>query len=146
MEASAWFKILLPSSVILLEKWRVFSMSQPQLQNGFDVFWKLFLNLCLWRWLSPSRNLVKYLMPFRFWQLNVACGRSYTLKARSILNFTVQFIPFNDDWHKERIFEEAVFNFEMRNIISVSCINTWYKEYIHVDVRSIRVDFWNILV
>ena len=38
---------------------------------------------------------------------------------KSILNFSVQFITSNDDWRKENIFEEAVFNFEMRNIIYV---------------------------
>ena len=54
-------------------------------------------------------------------------GRSHKLwnilfeniKAKSILNFRVQFITSNDDWRKENIFEEAVFNFEMRNIIYV---------------------------
>ena len=36
----------------------------------------------------------------------------------SILNFRVQFIPFNNDLRKESIFKEGVYNFEMRNIIS----------------------------
>ena len=58
--ASAWFKIITSILVILLRKvflsvrklgqWRrkshVFSTSQPQVQSGFNVSWKLFLNLC----------------------------------------------------------------------------------------------------
>ena len=55
-------------------------------------------------------------------------GRSHELwntrfentKATSILNFKVQFITSNDDWQNENIFEKAVFNFEMRNIIYVT--------------------------
>ena len=43
------------------------------------------------------------------------------IKARSSLNFSVQFILFNDDLRKESIFEEAVVNFKMRNIICVPC-------------------------
>ena len=31
------------------------------------VSWKLFLNLCSWRWLSLSHNLIKYLIPFMLW-------------------------------------------------------------------------------
>ena len=53
---------------------------------------------------SPSRNLVKYLIPFRLWQLNMLFAvrlinfKTFFLKIlRSILNFKVQFIPFNDD-------------------------------------------------
>ena len=37
--------------------------------NGFNVSWKLFLNLCSWRLLSPSRNFVRYSIRFRLWQL-----------------------------------------------------------------------------
>ena len=54
-----------------MRKWHLFSTSQPQVQSGFNVSWKLFLNLWLWRWLSSSRNLVKYLIPFRLWQPNM---------------------------------------------------------------------------
>ena len=81
--------------------------------------------------ISPSCNLVKYLMPFRLWQPNIlfAVGliifKIFFLKiltlGRSIFNFRVQFVPLNYDWRKESIFEEAVFNFEMRNIICVPC-------------------------
>ena len=42
-----------------------------QVQSGFNVSWKLLLNLYSWRWLSPSRNLAKYSIPFRFWLQNM---------------------------------------------------------------------------
>ena len=97
--ASAWFKILLSILVILLRrviysvrklgqwrrKWLVFSTSHPQVQSGFNVSWKLFLNLSLWRWLSPSRNLVKHLIPFRLSQLNM-------LFAVRLINFKTFFL------------------------------------------------------
>ena len=43
------------------------------------------------------------------------------MKARGILNFTTQLIPFHDGWRKKSIFEEAVFKFEMKNIIYIPC-------------------------
>ena len=96
--ASAWFKILLSILVILLRRvflsvrklrqwrrlWHVFSTSQPQAQSGFNVSWKLLLNLYSWRWLSPSLNLVKYLIPFRLWQPNM-------LFAVGLINFKIFF-------------------------------------------------------
>ena len=90
---SGWFKILLSILVFLSvrklgqwwRKWHVFSMLQPQVQTGFNVSWKLFLNLCSWRWLSPSRNLVKYLIPFRLWRPNM-------LFVVSLINFKIFFL------------------------------------------------------
>ena len=92
--ASAWFKILLSILVILLRrvrklgqwrrKWLVFSTSQPQIQSGFNASWKLFLNLCSWRWLSPSHNHLKYLIPFRLWQPDM-------LIAVGLINFKIFF-------------------------------------------------------
>ena len=68
-----------------MRKWHIFSTSQPQVQSGFNVSWKLFLNLWLWRWLSSSRNLVKYLIPFRLWQPNM-------LFAVGLINFKIFFL------------------------------------------------------
>ena len=96
---SVWFKILLSILVILLRrvlllerklgqwmrKLHVFLRSQPQVQSGFNVSWMLFLNLCSWRWLSPSQNLVKYLIPFSFWQ-------SSTLFTVGFINFKIFFL------------------------------------------------------
>ena len=39
-------------------KWEVDSISIPQLQRGLIRFWKLWLNLCSRRWLSPRRSRV----------------------------------------------------------------------------------------
>ena len=141
---SGWFKILPSILVISLRrvflsvrklgqwwrKWHVFSTLQPQVQSEFNVSWKLFLNLCSWRWLSPSRNLVKYLIPFRLWQPNM-------LFVVSLINFMIFFLKIlrlGEFWisgsslfhsmmtdGKKVFFEEAVFNFEMRNIICVPC-------------------------
>ena len=96
---SAWFKILLSILAIMLRrvfpsvrklgqwrrKWHVFSMSQPQVQRGFSVSWKLFLNLCWWRWLNLGCNLVKYWIPFRLWQPNM-------LFAIGLINFKIFFL------------------------------------------------------
>ena len=111
-------------------KWDVFSTLQPRVQSRFNVSWKLFLNLCSWRWLSPSLRLIKYLIPFRFCKLNMFFGvgllnfKILFLKILRLGAFWISgssFIPFHDNWRKKSIFEEAVFNFEMRNIISVPC-------------------------
>ena len=50
------------------KKWIVDSASLPQLLIGFSVSWKLCLNLCSRRWLSPSRIRVIYLIPIGLWQ------------------------------------------------------------------------------
>ena len=46
---------------------------------------EVFLNLCSWRWLSPSRNLVKYWTPFRLWHPNM-------LFAVGLINFKILFL------------------------------------------------------
>ena len=50
------------------KKWIADSTSLPQLHIGFSVSWKLCLNLCSRRWLSPSRIRVIYLIPIELWQ------------------------------------------------------------------------------
>ena len=45
------------------KKWIVDSISWPQLHKGFNVPWKLCLNLCFLRWLRPSLCLVISLIP-----------------------------------------------------------------------------------
>ena len=50
------------------KKWIAHSTSLPQLHIGFSVSWKLCLNLCSRRWLSPSRIRVIYLIPIGLWQ------------------------------------------------------------------------------
>ena len=92
-----------------MRKWLVFSASQPLVQGGFNVSLKLFLNLCSWKWLSPSHNLNKYLAAFRFYQLSMLFApdllnfKIFFLKVLRLGAFKlqVQFNPFNDDWRKK---------------------------------------------
>ena len=56
-----------------------------QRSHKYNVSWKLFLNLCSWGWLAPSRNLVKYLILFRLWQSNM-------LFAVGLINFKTLFL------------------------------------------------------
>ena len=55
-------------------KWDVDSTSKPQLQSGFKQFWKLCLNLCSRKWLSPSRRRVISLIPLLLSQLKKLFG------------------------------------------------------------------------
>ena len=50
------------------KKWIADPTSLPQLNIGFSVSWKLYLNLCSRRLLSPSRIRVMYLIPIELWQ------------------------------------------------------------------------------
>ena len=54
-------------------------------QNGFEVSWKVFLNLCSRKWLRPRRILVGYLIPLQLQQLN-------TLFGDSLVNFKKFFL------------------------------------------------------
>ena len=47
------------------------SESLPQSHNGFRVSWKQCLNLWSRRWLRPSRNLVRSLIPYGLWILKI---------------------------------------------------------------------------
>ena len=49
----------------------VVSVSFPQSHNGFRVSCKQYLNLWLQRWLRPSHNLVRSLIPYGLWILKV---------------------------------------------------------------------------
>ena len=57
------------------KKWDVVSISRPQLQRGFQVPWKLCLNLCSLRWLRPSLNLDTNLIPFSLWYWKFDYGK-----------------------------------------------------------------------
>ena len=60
-------------------------MSQAYLQSIFNVSWKLFLNLCSSMWLSLYRNILRYLIFLRLWQLNMKF-------ALGLVNFTLFFL------------------------------------------------------
>ena len=58
-----------------MRQWQGVSISDPQAQIGFNVFWKLCLeNLCLRRWLRPSLILERYLIALELWQLKILLG------------------------------------------------------------------------
>ena len=54
--------------------WQGVSISDPQAQIGFNVSWKLCLNMCLRRWLRPSLILERYLIALGLWQLKILFG------------------------------------------------------------------------
>ena len=56
------------------KKWIVVSICRPQLQNGSREFWKLCLNLCSRKWLSPTHHLVSSLIPWGLCTLNILLG------------------------------------------------------------------------
>ena len=53
-------------SMIYVGQWRskcaVDSIFKPQLQNGFKKSWKLCLNLCSRKWLTPNHSLFLFLL------------------------------------------------------------------------------------
>ena len=69
-----------------LGQWRkkcvVVSVSLPQSHNGFRVSWKQCLNLWSRRWLRPSRNLVRSLIPYELWILNILLTQGRTKFSR----------------------------------------------------------------
>ena len=75
-------------SVRYVGQWRRYcainSITKPQLQNGFRVFWKLCSNLCPCKWFRPSRSLVINLIPLGFWLLK-------KLLADGLINFRILF-------------------------------------------------------
>ena len=48
-----------------IKKWQVSSASRERGYNGFNVSWKLCLNLCSLRWLKPTRRRVNNFKPER---------------------------------------------------------------------------------
>ena len=84
-------------SILYVGQWRrkctVDSISKPQLQKGFKETWKLCLNLCSRKWLTPSRSLVINLIPLGLWQLKRLLGdglvkfRILFLKILKLLEF-----------------------------------------------------------
>ena len=56
------------------KKWDVDSISIPQLQRGLIQFWRLRLNLCSRRWLSPRQSRIVSLIPLWLQQLKKPYG------------------------------------------------------------------------
>ena len=64
-----------------------------QLHKGFNVSWKLCLNLCSLRWLRPSLSLVISLIPLGLWISKTEFGEGhmklsiFSLKTEILLEF-----------------------------------------------------------
>ena len=77
------------------KKWVVVLICRPQLQNGSRESWKLCLDLCSRKWLSPTRNLVSSSIPWGLCTLNVLLGlglinlRACFLKALTDSEFRI---------------------------------------------------------
>ena len=116
---SIFFRVL--RRVILLssnkgqwrKKWDVDSTSIPQLQKGLIQFWKLWLNLCSRRWLSPRPNRIISLILLWLQQLKkTSWGGSNKFednafenrKTFSVTNCGIWLLPLNDCRWKESVF------------------------------------------
>ena len=64
------------------KKWRVISISKPQLHISLRQSRKLSLNLWLWRWLKPRKNLVRFFITLAWKQL-------YVLLGKDLINFRI---------------------------------------------------------
>ena len=69
---SILFRVL--RRVILLSSNKGQLLSIPQLQRRLMQFWKLWLNLCSRRWLSPRRSRVISLIPLWLYELKKPLG------------------------------------------------------------------------
>ena len=136
-----------------LGQWRkkcvVISVSLPQSHNGFRVSWKQCLNLWSRRWLRPSRNLVRSLIPYGLWILKIlfAEGRikfsRFFLKIETfwISNFAIKIVPFRYSRRKEWILEIVVSCMNCRNIIAKSGFTN------PIQVRNqIEQIWWRLLI
>ena len=77
---------------IFVKKWQcrkkcvVDSVSRVQVHNGFIQLSKLWLNLCSFKWLSPSLNLVRRRIPKGSWILYMGFAKGRTLLSKWFLN------------------------------------------------------------
>ena len=73
-----------------LGQWRkkcvVGSESLPQSHNGFRVSWKQCLNLWPRRWLKPSCNLIRSLIPYGLWISKILFTQGRIKFSRFFLN------------------------------------------------------------
>ena len=70
-------------------KWAAVCISQPQLQNGYSVSWKLCLIFYSRKWLRPSRNLISYLTLLGPRQLNSLLGDGLTKCRNDLLKMFI---------------------------------------------------------
>ena len=101
------------------------------MQSGLSVSWKLYLNLCCQRWLSPSRSLVSSFTPI----VGLMSLRIFYLKMLSVSEVQMlesNFFPLNYGWWKIWIFKKLVLLIHIGDIlcISSSILIIWLWDYI----------------
>ena len=74
------------------KKWVIDSTSKLQEHNVFKQSWKLCLNLCLLRWLSPSVSPVRNLIPNGSWILNIEFGMGLSIFNEEFLKIKKDFV------------------------------------------------------
>ena len=110
-------------------------MSWPQLQIGLSESRKPYLNLCSRRWLKPTLSLVSnltllglcnWIMTFE----KTASRRMYKFQKLFlkdihifwVIYILVPLVPFQNYRREKVILEKIVFYFELRSVISISCV------------------------
>ena len=96
--------------------------------NGFRIFWKQCLNLWAQRWLRPSRNLVRNLIPYGLWILNILFAQGHIKFSRFFLKIErlPEFLILQSRFFHLDIVEgknEFLNCLEFLNWIEVSCMN-----------------------
>ena len=109
-------------------KWVDVSTFWSELQIGLSESRKPCLNLCSRRWLRPNLSLVSNLIYLRLWHLKTLFPegsinlKSFFLKILWVAYILVQLVPFNNYRREKQMLEKIMFYFELRNIISISCV------------------------
>ena len=130
------------------KKWVMDSISWPQLHKGFNVSWKLCLNLCSLRWLKPSLSLVISLILLGLGISKTEFGEGrmklsfFSLKTEILLelNYTRSKIPFLCSGNKLQFFKYPPFErticidtdkfcFSKNGIVRQYCISLEKENY-----------------
>ena len=106
-----------------------FSISGPQAQIGFNVSWKICLNLCSQRWLGPSLIIEIYLIALGLWKVKIllvfGCINSKILDLKKSFDYLYFELLSRRccywRWKKERILEEIVFYITWWDVVRICC-------------------------
>ena len=135
-----------------LELWRRklvdISLSWPQLQTRLSKSRKPCLNLFSQRWLIPSLSLVSNLTHFGLWHLKTVSRRMYESQKLFLEDtqfselhiFWYKLVPLNNYRKEKRISEKIMFYFELKNVISISCV-VWS----HRSRNNTKWIFWRLV-
>ena len=111
------------------------SRDDPQVQIGFNVSWKLCLNLCSRRWLRPSLILDRYLIASGSWQLKILLGFGR-------INFKILDLNKLRFWMSESsLFHSVITEGKKRILEVVFCIKLW--DVVRRSWSMIRIIFRN---